>query len=87
MNRLGDKRFRTRRAQVQRSMRPPRAVVRSAGRERPAEVPLAEDQHAVVRSVRTVNTNRSAKQFARGHRGGILITSIPASANTASNGP
>jgi hypothetical protein len=27
----------------------------------------------------------SAKQFARGHRGGILTTSIPASAMTASN--
>jgi hypothetical protein len=26
-----------------------------------------------VTSVRTVNTNRSAKQFARGHRGGILM--------------
>jgi hypothetical protein len=38
-----------------------------------------------VSSVRTVNTRRSAKQFARGHRGGILTTSIPASANTASN--
>jgi hypothetical protein len=32
-----------------------------------------------VTSVRTVNTKRSAKQFARGHRGGILTTSIPAS--------
>ena len=31
-------------------------------------------------SVRTVNTKRSAKQFARGHRGGILTTSMPASA-------
>src|SRR4051795_13170565 len=38
-----------------------------------------------VNSVRTVNTRRSAKQFARGHRGGILTTSMPASANTASN--
>jgi hypothetical protein len=37
-----------------------------------------------VTSVRTVNTKRSAKQFARGHRGGILTTSIPASAMTAS---
>jgi len=27
-----------------------------------------------VTSVRTVNTKRSAKQFARGHRGGILTT-------------
>src|SRR3954471_5486964 len=38
-----------------------------------------------VTSVRTVNTRRSAKQFARGHRGGILTTSMPASAKTASN--
>jgi hypothetical protein len=38
-------------------------------------------------SVRTVSTRRSAKQFARRHRGGILTTSIPASANTASNAP
>ena len=29
-------------------------------------------------SVRTVNTRRSAKQFARGLRGGILTTSMPA---------
>jgi hypothetical protein len=40
-----------------------------------------------VTSVRTVNTKRSAKQFARGHRGGILTTSMPASAMTASNEP
>src|SRR5689334_11952818 len=32
-----------------------------------------------------VNTKRSAKQFARRHRGGILTTSMPASARTASN--
>src|SRR5690349_8204821 len=32
-----------------------------------------------------VKTRRSAKQFARGHRGGILTTSMPASARTASN--
>ena len=38
-----------------------------------------------VTSVRTVNTKRSAKQLARGQRGGILTTSMPASANTASN--
>ena len=38
-----------------------------------------------VSSVRTVNTRRSAKQFARGHRGVILTTSMPASASTASN--
>ena len=33
-----------------------------------------------------VNTRRSAKQFALGQRGGILTTSIPASASIASNG-
>jgi hypothetical protein len=32
-----------------------------------------------------VNTKRSAKQFARGHWGGILTTVMPASASTASN--
>jgi hypothetical protein len=31
-----------------------------------------------------VNTKRAAKQFARGQRGGILTTVIPASATTAS---
>jgi hypothetical protein len=40
-----------------------------------------------VTSVRTVNTKRSAKQFARGHRGGIFTTAMPASAITASNEP
>ena len=38
-----------------------------------------------VTSVRMVRTRRSAKQFARGHRGGILTTSMPASAKAASN--
>jgi hypothetical protein len=38
-----------------------------------------------VTSVRTVSTKRSAKQFALGQRGGILTTSMPASANAASN--
>ena len=51
-------------------------VVRSAGRQGPAEVSFSEDQHAV---------GEFGKQFARGHRGGILMTSMPASANTALN--
>jgi len=38
-----------------------------------------------VTRVRTVNTKRSAKQFTRGHRGGILTTSMPASAITPLN--
>lgn len=32
-----------------------------------------------------VRTNRSAKQFARRHCGGILTTRMPTSARTASN--
>ena len=36
-----------------------------------------------VTSVWTVITKRSAKQFARGHRGGILTTSMPASASAS----
>src|SRR6187551_1143757 len=38
-----------------------------------------------VSSLLTVKTKRSAKQFARGHRGGIFTASIPAPARTASN--
>jgi len=38
-----------------------------------------------VSSVLTVSTNRSAKQFALGYRGGILTVPIPAPARTASN--
>ncbi len=34
-------------------------------------------------SVLVVSTKRSAKQFARGHRGGILTVSIPAPATTS----
>jgi hypothetical protein len=49
------------------------------------QVPLTEDQDAVGESVRAVSTNRSAKQFALGHRGGIFTVSMPASASTASN--
>src|SRR3954470_7405695 len=37
-----------------------------------------------VHSRRTVLTQRSAKAFARGACGGVLITSMPAAANTVS---
>ena len=47
-------------------------------------MPVTEDQDAMT-SVLTVRTNRSAKQFAHGHRGGICTVSIPAPAKTASN--
>jgi hypothetical protein len=39
----------------------------------------------LAESGQTVRTNRSAKQFARGQRGGILTTWMPTSARTASN--
>jgi hypothetical protein len=38
-----------------------------------------------VTSARAVSTNRSAKAFARGLRGGIFTASMPAAARTASN--
>src|SRR3954447_15342650 len=38
-----------------------------------------------VSSVLTVSTKRSAKQFARGQRGGIFTLSMPAPVSTASN--
>ena len=48
------------------------------------QVPLTEDQHLVGEFVLTVRTNLSAKQFARGQRGGILTARMPTSARTAS---
>jgi len=85
VDRLGGRRFRARRTQLQRSMRPLGVVVRGILGEHSAEVPLAEDQHPSVSSDRTVKTKRSAKQFARAQRRGISTTSMPAAANTASN--
>ena len=83
--RLGNRRCWARWPQLQRSMRPRGVVVRSVGGEHSTQVSFPEDHIRSVTSVRTVRTKRSAKQFARGHRGGILTTSIPASAITASN--
>ena len=47
IDRLGDKRFRTRRTQLQRSMWPPRVVMHGVPGKYPAKVLLAEDQHPV----------------------------------------
>ena len=85
MNRLGNRRCWARRPQPQRPMRPRGVVVSGVHGKHLAQVPLTEIIIRSVTSVRTVNTKRSAKQFARGHRGGILTTSMPASAMTASN--
>ena len=54
-------------------------------REYHTQVPLVEDQHAIGEFGSEVRTNRSAKQFARGQRGGILTTRMPTSARTTSN--
>jgi hypothetical protein len=47
VDRLWNKRFRTWRTQLQRSMRPPRVVVRGIQGKHPTEVSLSEDQHPV----------------------------------------
>jgi hypothetical protein len=60
-------------------------VVANVVREHDTQVPLTEDHHAVGEFGSQVRMNRSAKQFARGHRGGILTTWMPPSARTASN--
>src|ERR687890_455439 len=65
-------------------MGPSAVVVRAVPDKDGPQVPLAEDQNAVRDSVLAVSTKRSAKQFARGHRGGILTVAIPAPARTAS---
>jgi hypothetical protein len=69
----------------QRARGPPRVVVRRVLSERPAEVSLAEDQHAVGEfgsdgSTRSVRRRSSPSATRR-----IFTTAIPASANTASN--
>ena len=46
-NRLGDRRFRARRAEPEGAMRPLSVVVRGVLGQHPAEVPLPEDQHPV----------------------------------------
>ncbi len=81
----GNRRCWARRPQLQCPMRPRGVVVGGVPGKHLVQVSLAEDQRPVGTSVRSVRINRSAKQFARGHRGRIFTTSIPASARTASN--
>src|SRR3954454_24546702 len=50
-----------------------------------AQVPLTEDQHPVGDLGPDRQHEAFSEAVARGHRGGILTTSIPASAMTASN--
>jgi hypothetical protein len=67
-------------------MWPPTVVVGVGavfGKDTP-QVPLAEDQDGVG-EFGSVSTNRSPKQFALGHRGGIFTVPMPAPVRAASN--
>ena len=57
----------------------------NTGQERCSGVARRKISIRSVTSARTVRTKRSAKQFARGHRGGIFTIAMPASAMTASS--
>jgi hypothetical protein len=70
----------------------PRALVRTVAVVVPgvlgqdaAEMPLAEDQQWSRHSRRSVPTNHSAYEFARGDRTGVFITRVPFPAKTPSN--
>ena len=66
-----------RRAQLQRAVRPPGAVLdRMPGKHTTQISFVGRSASGRSVSVRTVNTRRSAKQFARGQRGGWAV--IPA---------
>src|SRR3954454_16591945 len=60
-------------------------VVGAVPGEDASQVPFAEDQDAVAEFGSGGQDEALAKQFARGHRGGIFTVSIPAPASTASN--
>ena len=66
-------------------MRPPRVVVGGVHGKHPAQVPLTEDQHPIGDLGPDGQHEALGEQFARGHRGGIFTTAMPASAITASN--
>ena len=85
MDRLGNRRCRARRAHLPCPMRPRGVVVGHVPGKHPAQVLLTKDQHPVGDLSPNGQHEAFGKQFARGHRGGILTTSMPASAMTASN--
>jgi hypothetical protein len=60
-------------------------VVPNIVREHCTQMPLVEDQRPVGEFSSDRAHNRSAKQFARGHRRVIRTTRMPTSARTASN--
>lgn len=66
------------------TVRPSTVVMANVLREHQTQVPLPKINIRSVSSARRVRTNRSAKQFARGQRGGIRTTWMPTSARTAS---
>src|SRR5215207_9319458 len=65
-------------------MRSLHVVVQRVLGKHAAQVSLPEDQHAVGNLGADGQHEAFGEAVARGHRGGILTTSIPASARTAS---
>jgi len=63
--------------QLAAAMGPPSVEMRLVLGHHGAQMAFAEDRHPSVTSVRAVNTNRSAKAFARGLRGGIFSGGCP----------
>jgi hypothetical protein len=65
-------------------MRPVRIVVPRVLGQNPDGVAFVEIRIRSVHSLRTVRTNRSASQFARGVRGGVLMIVMFSLRNTVS---
>jgi len=85
---IRDGRFWVWQAQLRRAMRPPRVVVSRVLGEHPAQAAFNEDQRAVGQFCSDGQHDTFGEQFALGQRGGILTTSMPASAiasNEAAN--
>jgi hypothetical protein len=66
------------RVEVERAVRASSVVVPRVLGQDSAQVPFTKINIRSVTSVRTVSTNRSAKVFARGLRGGIFTAVMPA---------
>jgi hypothetical protein len=69
--------IRARRTEPPGTVRPATIVIPDVLGKHSLQVSLTEDQYPSVSSVLAVSTNRSAKQFALGPRGGIFTTSMP----------
>ena len=70
---------------MQRLVRPVAVVVPRVLGQELAEMLLAGDQHMIEALPRSVPANRSAYEFARGARTGVLITLVAFTAKASSN--